>query len=64
MEWISVKDRTPTISERLGHVYDGKHIRNDVYFCPDSKQWTREVCRWEEEVNVTHWMPLPEKPVN
>lgn len=64
MHWINVKDRLPTNEERVGYTYDGKHIRYDAIYDIQSKTWLREVCRWEEEVNVTHWMSYPAKPDN
>jgi len=60
MKWISVKDRLPTNKDHVGYPYDGGNIRSDVYYCDGV--WSREVCRWEEEVNVTHWMLAPNPP--
>ena len=62
MNWIKCSDRLPAKDERIGFVFNGHGIMHDVYFDRDEKEWAREVCRWEEVVNVTHWMPMPDAP--
>ena len=64
--WISVKDRLPTEEERFDDVYSelipllactsGTKYPFSAFF--DGKKWGDG---WSE-VDVTHWMPLPEPP--
>ena len=57
MNWISVEDRLPE---------DGRHL---VYWTTDDGEWSGQsvadflLC-WivQDDLNVTHWMPLPEPP--
>lgn len=71
MEWISVEDRLPEVTES-GSVNISKYVL--VY--PDIvkaryeeltySQWSK-VSQWyspllKDTIYVTHWMPLPEKP--
>lgn len=53
-EWISVKDRLPSIGEDV-LVYDGEWFHVDYLNNSDSVDWGR--C-----FDVTHWMPLPNAP--
>lgn len=63
-EWISVKDRLPEhkgdylvyweLTPQRYWLSDGieiVHFKNNKFFTKDKK-------------NITHWMPLPEKPKN
>lgn len=64
MEWISVKDRLP-LKECVGYVYDGKIIRDDVYFERSEHKW--EIHHKLDHCiditdSITHWMPLPNPP--
>lgn len=65
MEWISVKDRLPNPGERIGYTFDGSQIRHDVYYPGYNGSWESEnsLGYFINENNITHWMPLPAKPV-
>lgn len=61
MQWISIKDRLPTIgfwiltgSKNIGAVDWGCLLENDIfYMCGE----------YDKPMNwVTHWMPLPNPP--
>lgn len=73
MEWISVKDTTPTVSERYGNIRViacwGDHPENvaEKTYCRRMVRG-KEVFRFENayggicNMPITHWMPLPEPP--
>ncbi len=73
-EWISVKDRLPEKDQAvLFFEKDGRSAISAVY-TDDKNKYNR----WEENCNcggieresnfhqseITHWMPLPEPPIN
>jgi len=68
MEWINVNDRLPEIdndSSYMGISVLVSTKRNEVtigmyYF--DSKDWEVTNGEYWSCEEVTHWMPLPEKP--
>jgi len=55
--WVSVKDRTPCHLERI-IFFNGKSIQLGLYE-DVNKCW---MIKGEFYLDVTHWMPLPEKP--
>lgn len=67
--WISVSDILP--SDRQDYLLtDGEHCYVGHYR-PDAKAWDHSMLGWVqhccadgnvEDVNITHWMPLPELP--
>lgn len=67
--WISVSDILP--SDRRDYLLtDGEHCYVGHYR-PDARAWDHSELGWVqycyadgsvEEVNITHWMPLPELP--
>lgn len=67
-KWISVKHRLPNLTDKpMVDVlaYDGYRIRILTYERgSDGKKpvyrWRRE---WSSFSGVTHWMPLPEAPI-
>lgn len=60
MKWISVKDRLPE-KQKLVLATDGK---NYCLMTHDSFGFGHYTCEWcnVNNYDVTHWMPLPEKP--
>lgn len=64
MEWISVKDRLPSIGENV-LVYDERFIDISIGYISDflnyRKTWIVD-CGESVSDTVTHWMPLPEPP--
>jgi len=64
-KWISVKDRLPEIGDDSPLVYPRKYHTTATYnHCGDlNGKWTVDDANgYEYEVDVTHWMPLPEPP--
>jgi len=72
MNWISVKDKLPSNGECIvydselgvtGCCYDNEYYEG--WDKPKSKKWVKEHGNCSDDwilENVTHWMPLPEKP--
>ena len=65
-QWISVKDRLPTIKEIVAYVYaDGEIFYEKIWFDHCTKKWM-ENCPVNAYVrcpkNVTHWMPPIQPP--
>lgn len=65
--WISVEDRLPNKGQNVISCIvsiDGswKHVGCDIYF-GDGK-FAMIMPNEHEEMKVTHWMPLPEPPVD
>jgi membrane-bound lytic murein transglycosylase MltF len=70
MKWISVKERLPELSTKdkwdYGNSYSDKVIvieQGESYFAKyrqDISQWT--VFGRTGNIQVSHWMPLPEPP--
>jgi hypothetical protein len=59
--WISVKDRLPKEFGEPCIVYNGCSVQYGDYYSDGS--WYTPDCYESEEIrDVTHWMPLPEKP--
>ena len=62
--WISVEDRLPEIGEAVLVICRfGKMIVSELdgYWGKERLFWTYP--NWvEEQIEVTHWMPLPEPP--
>ena len=63
-EWISVEDRLPRKNESVGYTFDGKKIRQDVYYPGYNGSWESEddMGYCIDEKNITHWIPFPEAP--
>lgn len=71
MEWISVKDRLPTILvdvliwRQIGRTQLGR-VRIGFYSTTHGGEMPSFVSAgtvdWVEQNKVTHWMPLPEPP--
>ena len=63
MEWIKVTERLPEMYTRVLAVRrneeDQVEVRTVVRY--NTPTWLWEDCRWA--ANPTHWMPLPEPPV-
>ena len=64
MEWIKCSERLPGKNESVGYTFDGKDIRNDVYYPGFNGNWESEnsIGFYVNEDNITHWMPLPPVP--
>ena len=66
-EWISVKDRLPNFHEYV-LIYKNNNINLiGCYRESDNGIWDiyySNGCEGEGENKVTHWMPLPNKPLN
>jgi hypothetical protein len=72
MEWISVKDRLPEIEQEVlayGELVDGdKKVYPYMAVChiySITKYATFQNIEWRYGGNdgITHWMPLPPKPI-
>ncbi len=70
MKWISVKDELPLESDDSNYDEYNTYCANNKYHKPivTTLDWTehgwydgKRVC-WNQF--VTHWMPLPEPPIN
>ena len=69
-EWISVKDRLPNYDTWvIGYTHDqfGSHVEYVDYQTNENRVSTKKaICWWEDtdgcQIEVTHWMPLPEPP--
>lgn len=76
-EWISVKERLPEINERVLVLEKNTENENMVYTCDTTIEvcYRADMCvgGWIDDagfalgerfydVEVTHWMPLPEIP--
>ena len=68
MEWISVEDELPTDGEYVlvyhlndDHISVGYFESENISFYTDDG-WETEI-PWAQHGRVTHWMPLPNKPV-
>jgi hypothetical protein len=63
MKWISVEERLPKTPPdgyaHRYHIYTGGEAGADGWY--DKDGW-HTLHPYREEVNVTHWMPLPPKP--
>ena len=69
-EWISVKERLPELHTSvlvyrknlsgMGGYVNIDHM--DVMWADDEPMWSGDVLTWKSR--VTHWMPLPEPPVD
>ncbi len=67
-EWISVKDRLPEIGKQVlayglepTNLHDeGLSFKTAIY--DKYGQWTSDHFCESSYVEVTHWMPLPERP--
>jgi len=76
MNWISVKDRLPDISDfyLIAYYFRRKSIKDicvtEAFFLPPTDEWVwgsidGEVYYSDDKKNqfiVTHWMPLPKPP--
>lgn len=70
MEWISVKDREPSLEEERADKNWKFLVCNDrdkwtdaAYYnseALDEEKWNNGEC----DIIPTHWMPLPEPPTN
>ena len=66
MEWISVKDRLPNLSDFENELlccfkgWDDMYFMRILEYDANYEEWSD----WQGEVykNVTHWMPLPKPP--
>jgi len=59
--WISVKDRLPDVYTEVLFYNPEENLYIHGYFEDISNSW-HEVGGNKVELNVTHWMPLPEPP--
>jgi hypothetical protein len=72
MEWISVKDRLPENGIFLVVVYEWTGLLSEKPKTPEvvikrySGYWHKKQCFYDtggyENLEVTHWMPLPDAP--
>ena len=63
MEWISIKDRLAKKGEKIGYVFDGTFIRYDTHYSESNGIWEYETAyRYLEQIDISHWMPLPMPP--
>jgi hypothetical protein len=70
--WISVKDKLPTVGENVLASVDGKLQIMTYGSWPENGKTQYAWCMvydgldgdgyFDEDYNVTHWMPLPEVP--
>lgn len=67
MEWISVKDRLPETDKMVLVVCNSAYCEKPYstvgnYTCWTSKKWLTK--SGAIDTSVTHWMPLPQPPIN
>lgn len=69
-EWISVQDRLPAKDDHTEYlITDGEHCFVGSYR-HKAKAWDSHILGWIQmqsggkwvDVEITHWMPLPEPP--
>jgi len=60
-EWISVLDELPS-NNKIVDVYCGANRRVDVQYIGKNSWWDTRNAYFIDEVDITHWMPLPESP--
>jgi hypothetical protein len=61
MNWIKCSDMMPEDAEPvLGYFPKSKEV-SEVYWDGEEDSWVCHEISYEKE-EVTHWMPLPEKP--
>ena len=71
-KWISVKDKLPEKGDYNDYlITDGKHCYVG-YYRHDADAWDNSALGWIQgisadtdetyDINITHWMPLPELP--
>ncbi|MGL4407993.1 MAG: DUF551 domain-containing protein [Zoogloea sp.] len=61
MEWISTNDRVPTQSVNVLLCIDG--VVGIGSYSPDFGWWVTGA-DFDDDAQVTHWMPLPAPPSN
>lgn len=63
MEWISVKDRLPTVKDQL-LIYDSENdeIVIGVFLYSTESIIAFGIFGRGQVFDITHWMPLPEPP--
>jgi Protein of unknown function (DUF551) len=68
MEWIKVTTRLPKENEDVGFTWDGICISNNDWYSHKRKKWLMTDYENNDDKDVpdpiTHWMPLPEPPLD
>ena len=55
-EWISVKDQLPDDADLVLVYSERSGVRTDYYYNDEWEYYDRN------QIEITHWMPLPEPP--
>lgn len=63
MEWVSVKDKLPDEGLKV-LVYKKEQEEVSIGFYDPTTRATQWRCEEFMEIEVTHWMPLPEKSMD
>lgn len=64
--WISVKDKLPDLYNKVLICWSGtnlKHIDISMIVDSDCDVWNWSDFNIEDKHSITHWMPLPELPL-
>ena len=60
--WISIKDRLPDDDVSILICSERKTISKATYSSDMGRYYIADSDLWYNELDITHWMPLPEPP--
>lgn len=65
-KWISVEDMLPEANIHVLGIVENLHSKEiSIIYCSKMQEWHYDYDNTgEDELSVTHWMPLPQPPSN